>query len=210
MTISLSKPDAGSVGWAAAINQNFTDIETAINAGGGGASAPTGTIAMFGGGSAPTDWLLCDGTAVSRTTYAALYAVLGDAFGSGDGSTTFNLPDLRSRSPMGAGMGSGLSSRTIGNSLGEENHVLVTGEMPSHNHGVNDPGHAHNAVRFSSGTFTTSMFANAAIVTNGNFWTNVSGPVASNTTGITTQNEGSGSGHNTVHPCQVVNFIIKR
>ena len=63
----------------------------------------TGEIKMYGGASAPAGWLLCDGSAVSRTTYASLFAVLGTSYGAGDGSTTFNLPDGRGRVPVGAG-----------------------------------------------------------------------------------------------------------
>jgi len=64
---------------------------------------PTGGMMMWGTASAPTGYLLCNGSAVSRTTYSALFAVIGTAFGSGDGSTTFNLPDFRDRFPVGAG-----------------------------------------------------------------------------------------------------------
>lgn len=64
---------------------------------------PPGIIAPFAGSSAPTDWLLCDGSAVSRTTYANLYTAISTTFGSGDGSTTFNVPDLRGRTPVGVG-----------------------------------------------------------------------------------------------------------
>lgn len=68
---------------------------------------PVGSILAFGGSSAPTGWLLCDGSAVSRTTYATLFAALGTAWGVGDGSTTFNLPDMRGASPAGAGTSTG-------------------------------------------------------------------------------------------------------
>jgi len=64
---------------------------------------PTGGMMMWGTASAPTGYLLCNGSAVSRSTYSALFAVIGTAFGSGDGSTTFNLPDFRDRFPVGAG-----------------------------------------------------------------------------------------------------------
>jgi microcystin-dependent protein len=64
---------------------------------------PTGGMMMWGTATAPTGYLLCDGSAVSRTTYSALFAVLGTAYGSGDGSTTFNVPDFRDRFPVGAG-----------------------------------------------------------------------------------------------------------
>jgi len=64
---------------------------------------PTGVVTMYGGATAPTGWLLCQGQAVSRTTYAALFAAIGTNFGTGDGSTTFNLPDMREVAPVGAG-----------------------------------------------------------------------------------------------------------
>ena len=64
---------------------------------------PTGTIVAYGGATAPAGWLLCDATAVSRTTYARLFAVIGTAFGVGDGTTTFNVPDVRDRFPLGKG-----------------------------------------------------------------------------------------------------------
>jgi microcystin-dependent protein len=82
-----------------------------------------------------TGWLRCDGAAVSRTTYAALYAAISTAYGTGDGSTTFNVPDYRGRTIVGAGAGPGLTNRPIGYKDGEENHSLATAEMPSHNHG---------------------------------------------------------------------------
>jgi microcystin-dependent protein len=92
----------------------------------------------------PSGWLLCDGSAVSRTTYAALFAVIGTTFGSGDGSTTFNLPDMRGRIPLGQDDMGGVSANrvtnaqadTIGGSAGAETHQLTIAQMPSHNHGV--------------------------------------------------------------------------
>ncbi|MFH1624953.1 MAG: tail fiber protein, partial [Pseudomonadota bacterium] len=62
---------------------------------------PSGVIMAYGGSSAPTGWLLCDGNAVSRTTYASLFAVVGETYGVGDGSTTFNVPDLTGKVPVG-------------------------------------------------------------------------------------------------------------
>jgi microcystin-dependent protein len=87
--------------------------------------------------------LLCDGAAVSRTTYASLFAAIGTAYGVGDGGTTFNLPDFRGRALVGAGAGPGLTARALGDKLGEETHQLTTAELATHNHGVNDPGHGH-------------------------------------------------------------------
>ena len=67
------------------------------------ADAPIGAIQAFGGATAPSGWFICDGSAKSRTDFAELFAVIGTAFGAGDGSTTFNLPDLREAVPKGAG-----------------------------------------------------------------------------------------------------------
>lgn len=78
------------------------------------ALVPVGTILPYGGASSPnSSWLLCYGQAVSRSTYSSLYAILGDLYGVGDGSTTFNLPDLRGRVPVGNdAMGGTAANRT--------------------------------------------------------------------------------------------------
>lgn len=89
----------------------------------------------------PSGFLECNGAAVSRTTYSDLFAKIGTSWGVGDGSTTFNLPDMRGRSPMGQGTGTGLSVRTLGQYPGAETHALVTGELPSHNHSM---AHTHD------------------------------------------------------------------
>lgn len=75
---------------------------------------PAGSVIAWSGSSAPSGWLLCDGTAISRTTYAALFAVAGTAYGVGDGSTTFNVPDLQDRLPLGKGTNNG----TLGTQTG--------------------------------------------------------------------------------------------
>ena len=108
----------------------------------GTGSAPVGTIVMYGGSVAPAGWLLCDGAAVSRTTYSELWGVLGTTFGSGDTVNTFNLPDLTDRFPLGPG------ARALGNSGGAEEVALTTAQLPSHSHGLNNhthstPNHTH-------------------------------------------------------------------
>ena len=70
---------------------------------GGFEIVPSGTVVPYGGTSAPGGWQLCDDTALSRTTYARLFAIIGTAYGTGDGSSTFNVPDLRDRVPLGKG-----------------------------------------------------------------------------------------------------------
>lgn len=99
-----------------------------------GAGVPAGSLQAYAGSSAPSGWLLCDGSAVSRTTYARLYAAIGTTWGAGNGSTTFNVPDLRGRTPIGAGTGSGLTARTLAGSGGAETVQLDVTTMPSHSH----------------------------------------------------------------------------
>lgn len=89
-------------------------------------SAPPGILAPYAGAAAPTGWLICDGAAVSRTTYAALFAAIGVAYGVGDGSTTFNLPNLKGRMPAGLDTG-----QTEFNTLGK------TGGVKTHSHDLN-------------------------------------------------------------------------
>lgn len=103
---------------------------------------PKGMISPFAGSSAsvPTGWLLCNGSAVSRTTYSALFAVIGTTYGAGDTTTTFNLPDLLGRVPMGAGAGTGLTSRTLGTELGVESVTLTAAQSGTTAHGHGSSG----------------------------------------------------------------------
>jgi len=82
----------------------------------------------------PSGWLALDGSAVSRTTYALLFAAIGTTFGVGDGSTTFNLPDSLGRGLIDSGSGSGLTARTLADSSGAETHQLTVGELAAHTH----------------------------------------------------------------------------
>jgi microcystin-dependent protein len=75
-------------------------------------------------------WLACEGQAVSRVTYKALFEAIGTAYGEGDKATTFNVPDYRGRVPVGAGAGTGLTARARGAKLGEETHLLSAAELP--------------------------------------------------------------------------------
>jgi microcystin-dependent protein len=93
-------------------------------------SAP-GIMLPFAGTVSPGGFLLCDGSAVSRATYGALFTAIGTAFGVGDGSTTFNLPDMRSRFAVGVGTGSGLSTYAIGDTGGAEGQALAQANLPS-------------------------------------------------------------------------------
>ncbi len=102
----------------------------------GTSGIPTGTLITHGGGATPVGYLVADGAAVSRTTYAALYAQIGALHGAGDGSTTFNLPNGSGRTFIGAGAGSGLTVRTVGQTGGAETHTLSIAELPPHSHAL--------------------------------------------------------------------------
>lgn len=90
----------------------------------------------FAGTVAPENYLFCDGSAVDRTTYATLFGVIGTTFGSGDGSTTFNLPDLGGRVPLGVS-----STHLLGSTGGSETVTLTESELPAHVHVVPQHGH---------------------------------------------------------------------
>jgi len=109
-----------------------------------GADVPVGTINMYAGGvgDVPNGWLLCNGAAVSRTTYAQLFAVLDTEYGVGDGSTTFNVPDFVTTNKFPRAATNDAGRGTTG---GESTHTLTGAESGTsvHTHGVTDPGHNH-------------------------------------------------------------------
>lgn len=178
---------------------------------------PVGSLTAYAGVAAPTGWLLCDGSAVSRTSYSGLFSVLSTTYGAGNGSTTFNLPDLRGRMPMGSGTGAqnggsgsgvisggtALTARTLGGFGGDE-------RMQTHTH-VQD---AHGHTLGGGQSFGTNFGANAGGVAT--FGLNVGiintntyqGPYSALSTTATNQNAGSGSSQN-MPPFVVLNYIIK-
>lgn len=139
-------------------------------------------------------WMLCDGRAISRVTYAGLFAVLSTEYGAGDGSTTFNLPDFRGRVAVGAGAGGGLTARALGAEGGEETHVLSTGEMPSHNHPAEID--VRGATGETSVTGGTRPLATTGVQTAANSQVN-------------TTATGGGGAHNNMPPFLVEGRIIR-
>jgi len=164
---------------------------------------PVGSISMYGNAAPPTGWLPCDGRAVGRDDYPALFEVIGETFGAGDGTTTFEVPDLTDRSPMGFG---GAAIIDVGDLGGALTHTLSVDEIPAHNHGLSDPGHFHTVNTRSGGTAGSN---NIIVAGNANV---AETPVAkaSNvaTTGISVNDTGGGEAHNNLHPVIGLGFII--
>lgn len=176
---------------------------------------PPGLEAPYAGSTAPAGWLLAYGQAVSRATYSALFTAIGTQYGVGDGSTTFNIPDLRGRTIVGKDdMGgsaanritaalSGIVGTTLGATGGAESHVLTTAQMPSHTHTQNP--HDHDIV-VHQGTSTPHAFVQGA--NTGASSTITQTTAIQNTTAVN-QNTGGGGGHNNVQPSIIKNWIIK-
>lgn len=163
-----------------------------INSGGGGKSGdtlPIGSMIPYGKSQPPTNWLICNGQAVSRTTYADLFAVIGTSYGAGDGSTTFNLPDKRGKVSVGLN-GSDTDFNTIGKTGGEKTHTLSVSELPSHSHSINCKQSAGNPM-------TGGEMAVAG------------GTGAWGTNPLDTNVNGGGQAHNNVQPYEVDCWIIK-
>jgi microcystin-dependent protein len=186
---------------------------------------PVGAVIPYAGSTAPTNWLLCAGQAISRSTYAALFTVVGTTYGTGDGSTTFNLPDLRGRVAAGKDDMNGTAasrltntvlsaSNTLGATGGAQTVTLTSSEMPSHTHTQNAHGHVVSANSFAGdrqivmgplggdgdkygiADSTTDISSNTAVV------------YARNNT-ATNQNTGGGGAHTNTQPTLVLNYIIR-
>lgn len=182
-------------------------------------SIPIGGVLPYVGTSAPnSSFVLPYGQAVSRTTYSSAFSLMGTTFGSGDGSTTFNVPDLRGRVIAGLdNMGGSAASRltssyfgatatNLGATGGSESHTLTTAQLASHSHAntLNDPGHTHShnanaqaASTTGGGGFTIANYSAATI--------------NAATTGITINNASAGSGnaHNNTQPTMVLGLILR-
>lgn len=162
---------------------------------------PAGIVVPYAGGSAPNGWIFCNGQTISRTTFDKLFAALGTNFGAGDGSTTFAVPDLRGRFPLGLDNLGGIgaagrvpTATTLNASGGAETVTLSVAQLPSHDHDV-----------AATQTFVSAAGANA------NYW---NWPMATGATTPTiakpkTGTAGSGSAVNKMPPYVAMNYLIK-
>jgi len=211
--------------WGDELNDGMDIIDQAIYdaANSSGLGVPSGAIFDFAGATAPSGYLLCYGQAVSRTTYADLFAAIGTVYGSGDGSTTFNIPDARGRVSAGkddmggsaanrlTGLSGGVSGSTLGAVGGGQTHTLTTAQLASHTHTgttASDGAHTHTANIYNSGSgepsspkYTSGLFDSGSNITTSSSGTH--------THTFTTASSGSGDAHNNVQPTIIFNKIIK-
>lgn len=169
---------------------------------------PAGSIMAWGTNTPPANWLLADGSAVSRSVYSSLFAVIGTQYGAGNGTTTFNLPDLRGRVPVGRNGG---TFGTLGATGGAETHTLSAGEMPSHTHTGTTSTNGDHTHAYRT-RVAAAVFTNAG----GSGWdgypannNNTTGSAGNHSHTFTTDGTGGGQAHNNLQPYQVVNYIIK-
>ena len=161
----------------------------------------SGAIVAFAGTTEPEGWLLCDGAAISRTRYENLFNAIGEIYGAGDSSTTFNLPDLRGRFPLGLDDMGGTSADVVtaaeadalNGSGGAETHTLTKDEMPAHSHGVK---HAYDDTNGGIGILAAYHVGSQSVNTSGE-------------NEVFLVNTGGGAAHNNMPPFLSLNYIIK-
>lgn len=154
-----------------------------------GDTLPIGAIVPFGGWDAPTGWLICDGTLLNKTAYPELFNAIGYSFGGEEGGSTFGLPDLRGRVPLGL-KETDTDFDGMGLTGGEKTHTLTVAEMPSHDHEM--WADANETLQDQYGVSTNSILYNHKRVS----WAK-------------TSSTGGGQAHNNLQPYQTVNYIIK-
>jgi hypothetical protein len=173
----------------------------------------TGEVKMWATGTAPTGYLLCDGSLVSRTTYALLYAVIGDTFGAGDGSTTFKLPSFRDRMPIGAG------ATYSANTTGGSTDAVVVSHTHSASHGLTFSGdalggHSHG-IPTGAGSGSLYTVGNPPVANPPSYTSVISNSVSAGTpTGtisgsITNASTGVAAANANLPPYIGIHFIIR-
>ena len=160
---------------------------------------PAGTIIQSAAVNEPTGWFNCDGRILLRTQYGALFnAILYTYSATFSGSDlSFNIPDLRGRTSVGLGNGSGLTNRSLGQTGGAETHVLTTNEMPSHSHTSNADGENIGLI-VADGTNTLTESDNSGTESN-----------LVRRDALVINNTGGGQAHNNMQPFIVLRYLIK-
>jgi microcystin-dependent protein len=159
---------------------------------------PVGEIKIWPTATAPSKFLLCAGQAISRTGYSALFAVIGTTFGAGDGTTTFNVPDLRGRFPLGLDNMGGTSANretdaaadTIGGSGGAETVTLTAAQLPAHLHPIRQGSASSGGANIGASILRDRS------------------AVGTDVTDIIQNNTGGGGAHANIPPYLAINFII--
>lgn len=223
--------------WARIKSRIVSEVTSQVSvAFAGVSSVPVGTVSPYAGSSTPANWLFCNGSAVNRTTYANLFAVIGTTYGAGDGSTTFNLPDLRGRVVIaqdnmgGVGAAGRVSAATSLNySAGAATHSLSIGEMPNHDHGGSATTSSNGSHSHGTGSVSYPYFAVAAaavgtidaiqtgagadgvmFVSGGSAGAvGTTASTGAHTHTVTVGAQGSGTGHNNLQPLLTLNYIIR-
>ncbi len=160
-----------------------------------------GEVRIFAGNYAPLHWAFCNGQMMTVAENAALFSLIGTFYG-GDGRTTFALPDLRGRIPIGMGSGPTLTPRGIGQSFGQETVTLNLSELPAHTHSLQASG-----LQANSKNVNNSMLAETTV--GDEFYAEVSkNPQTRNLANDTILPAGDGQAHDNWQPVQGVNYII--
>jgi len=162
---------------------------------------PTGSVSAFAGATAPAGWLFCDGSAVSREEHSDLFGVIGTTYGTGDGSTTFNLPNLSGRVPVGVDS-TQEEFEDLGQTGGEKTHTLTTDEIPSHTHSM-----YYNTAPGGSAYSSFSLLQNVQSPHSTVGW-GAGAPFSPNRA-IGINATGGGQEHNNLQPYLVLQFVIK-
>lgn len=182
---------------------------------------PVGALMDYAGSTAPAQWLLCYGQAISRTSYAALFAVIGVTYGAGDSTTTFNLPDCRGRVRAGkdnmggtsannlTGWPNGIDGDTLGAIGGSEVHALQVAHLPAHTHTgttASNGAHTHDIARDLAATGPSGTSSLGTIFTTTGTTATTSNGAHTHT--FTTDSTGGDNSHNNVQPTIIFNTII--
>lgn len=169
------------------VNKKVPAKEVGTGAKATGDTLPIGAIIPYSSDNIPDNWLLADGRAVSRTTYKNLFDVIGVTYGSGDGNTTFNLPNLKGKIPVGQDEES-IEFAPLAMEGGEKTHTLTIEEMPNHRHNVYGINEGLSAGEIRGGHICDSQDANYIRETS---------------------HSGENQPHNNLQPYLVTNYIIK-